>query len=130
MLRQAKVYTTRRSEAEDAEVWQELANNREAVTEGSQGQPRSGSAPGSWTIQFSPERATDVHVLTSNDPRSAALSGLNIFGFRSRGRAASRLPLATFDRTFGAFILNAANPRYVATSAKLSIRTNTIARFG
>jgi hypothetical protein len=78
MLRQAKVYTTRLSEAEDAAVWQELANNREAVTEGSQGQPRSGAAPGTCTIQFSPERATDDQVLTSKDPRSAALSGLNI----------------------------------------------------
>jgi hypothetical protein len=46
---------------------------------------------------FSPERATEAVGL------SVALSELRALGFVTQGLRASRLPLATFGRTFSAF---------------------------
>ncbi|PWT79616.1 MAG: hypothetical protein C5B44_06595 [Acidobacteria bacterium] len=73
---------------------EKLGTNRVAVVEGSQGQARSAPPLDREVSQFGPDRATEKEHAFCR-PFSAPIFGI-------QGLRASRLPLATFDRTFGA----------------------------
>ena len=84
-----------------------LGPNREAVEEGSQGQARSAQPLDQMAHGFSPERATETGDF------SVALSEFQYLGSDIQGLRASRLPLATLGRTFGALFWLRPKPRCV-----------------